>query len=192
MYMIIAPIATDLAKIIQHYRKKYDPLAEVIPPHITVIKPFRYSNRLSDLYIALGEAGEIFAPIKASIAGWDVHNWDVEGQTNYQLRLPIMSGRQELTALRNTLLEDSLDYLPGRDEKYWPHVVFGRFSKDSDAEKAKKEMETFESQFVFRVTHLELMYRDNPIHPWQSQKSFNLKATVAGARRKKRITVEES
>ncbi len=190
MHMIIAPVTTDLATAIQPYRNKYDAMAEVIPPHITIVRPFPLSDPLPKLFAHLKEAGEIHAPIKASVAGWDIHTWEVGKQANYQFRLPIMAGRQELTSLRTTLLTDLLSNLAKQDTAYWPHIIFGRFSTKSKLEAAKESLKGFGPRFTFRITHIELLYQEQPITPWKVQKQFGLNATLAGSRKKRERTKE--
>ena len=180
MYMITAPIAEDLAVLIEPYRQKYDPLVKTMPSHISILKPFELSIPMEELYIHLEEIGDTFAPIKVSVIGWDAH------QETCQLRLPLVAGRQEFATLRNNLLAGPLSGAAQPDEAYWPHITFGRFKAHPELETVKASLKGFEPKFVFRVNHLELMQRDHQSAVWQIQKKFGLNATAAGARRRKR------
>ena len=135
MYIISAPIAEDLVEMIAPYREKYDPLAQAMPPHISILKPFEFPNPLEQLSEHLVEISETYSPIKVSIVGWDVAE-----QAGYQLRLPLIAGRQEFTTLRQTLLAGPLSHAANPNEAYWPHIVFGRFTDQAAAETAKESL----------------------------------------------------
>jgi 2'-5' RNA ligase len=181
MYTIIALLPRNLVTALKPHRQKYDPQAKVIPPHITVFGPFEFSGPLQQLYDHLDEIGETHAPIRVSLVGWDAYT-----QADYRLHLPLVTGRLEFTALRKHLLTGPLSHLKP-DVAYWPHITLGRFSKRSDLEHAKKALRGFEPQFTFSVTHLELLYRHKPTHPWKTQKRFNLEATILSLPRDKKI-----
>lgn len=180
MYIILAPVPENLARAIEPYRTAYDPLAKIIFPHITVLKPFLYSGSTAELHEHLNEIGEAQAPIKVSLAGWDA-----EEQAPYQLRLPLIAGQREFINLRDHLLTGPLQYLSASQSDYQPAVTFGRFSTVEALKQAKVELKSFEANFIFRVLHLELLEWDNdPDHPWELQKRFGLEATLLGARRR--------
>jgi 2'-5' RNA ligase len=180
MYIVIAPIPEDLTAAVQPYRQRYDPLVKALPAHITVLNPFEFSGSPEILYKHLTEIGENHAPIKTSIAGWDIYH-----QIDYQLRLPVIAGRVEFTELREDLLTGPLKYCPGQDKDYWPHIHLGQFTTEVEVIELKKVMSGFEPQFIFRVTHLELLRWDKPGYPWMLEKRFGLEATLMGAGRKK-------
>ena len=182
MYTIIAPLPENLLIAVDAYRRKYDPLAKVIPPHISLVDPFQYTQPIETLYDHLKEVGEFHAPIKVFLAGWDSY----EGK-DFQIHLPMTAGRSELMNLHYDLLAGPLNYLAAKIQDYWPRVVFGRFSEKSEFEAAKQSLEGFAPKFVVRMKHLELLHRDEMGQPWQVLKQYPLMATMAGrARRKKK------
>jgi 2'-5' RNA ligase len=187
MYIVIAPIPEDLAAAVQPYRHKYDPLVDVLPPHITILNPFEFSDPPETLYDHLDEVGDTHAPIKASIAGWDIYH-----RIDYQLRLPLMAGREELVGLREDLLTGPLKYCPGQDRDYWPHINLGQFTDEVEVASVKETMAGFEPQFIFRITYLELLQWDKPGYPWKLAKRFGLEATLSGSRRKKEARTSSS
>lgn len=182
MYTVIAPVPGNVATAIAPYREKYDPLVRVISPHISVIDPFQFAGSSEKLHQHLTTVGEESAPIKIFLAGWDVY----ETEAYQQIHLPMTAGRPELTTLHNNLLTGPLRNLAEVSKGYWPCVVLGRFSKRSDLEIAKKALEGFQPQFVFRVKHLELLRRDEVGQPWNLEKRIGLKATLAGRSRRQR------
>jgi len=182
MYTIVAPVPENLAVAVEPYRQKYDPLAGLAPPHITLLDPFQFSLPPEQLYAHLSEIGEVHAPIKVFLVGWHVH----EGK-EYQLQLPMTAGQPELIALRRELATGPLGSLAGSEKSYQPHVVFGRFADPIALEQAKAALKGFEPQFVFRVSRLELWQRAESGQPWRVEMKFSLKATVAGRARRERV-----
>lgn len=182
MYTIVAPAPENLAVAVEPYRQKYDPLAGLAPPHITLLDPFQFSLPPEQLYAHLSEIGEVHAPIKVFLVGWHVH----EGK-EYQLQLPMTAGQAELISLRRELATGPLRSLAGSEKSYQPHLVFGRFADLTTLEQAKAALKGFEPQFVFRVSRLELWQREESGQPWRVEIKFSLKATVAGRARRERV-----
>lgn len=187
MYTIVAPVPENLATALTPYRQKYDPLAEFIPPHITILRPFDFSRSTRELHDHLQNVGEHQAPIKVSLAGWDVYR-----QRRYLLCLPVIAGQSEFTSLRENILTGPLSPLVKQDSSYRPHIVFGRLASQSDVDSVKKTLKTFEPQFVFRVTHMDLLQRNTLDEPWQLEKRFGLKATVSSLSRKQTLVNEHT
>lgn len=179
MFTLIAPVPLALATAINPLRQKYDPLANALPPHISILSPFEFSDLPQILYNHLRDVGETFAPIKVSITGWDSYR-----HIDYQLRLPVLAGKEELIDLHENLLTGALKYCPGQDKDYSPHIILGKFAHQAEQEKAKQDLQGFEPHFIFRVTHLELLRWEQIGHPWKLQNQFRLEATLARARRK--------
>ena len=180
MHIILAPVPENLTRAIEPYRAVYDPMAKIIFPHITIIKPFLYSGSTEELYEHLREVGEVHAPIKVSLAGWDA-----DEQGPYQLCLPLIAGQPEFINLHDHLLTGPLQYLSDSQPDYLPAITFGRFSTVEELKQAKVDLKSFEANFIFRVLQLELLEWDNdPAHPWEVQKRFGLEATLLGVRRR--------
>jgi len=182
MYTIIALLPHSLVTALEPHRQKFDPQANIIPPHITVVEPFEFSGPLQEFYDHLQEIGETHAPIRVSLVGWDAYT-----EAGYQLHLPLVTGRLEFAALRKNLLTGPLSHLAHPKDTYWPHITLGRFSQESDFKEAKKTLNGFEPYFTFSITHLVLLYRSKPTQPWQSQKQFNLEATILSKPRPKKM-----
>ena len=184
MYYVIASLPEKLARVLEPYRQRFDPLSQVMPAHITIVRPFEFSDQLEKLYYHLSQVSERHAPIRAFLVGWDVHE-----EKGYQIRLPMTAGRTEFIALHTDLLTDILGPLADQQKSYQPYVVFGRFVEQTQLDLAKKSLKEFEPRFSFRVTHMELWQRDELKQPWSLDRKFSLKATIAGARGKKQQAV---
>jgi len=183
MYTVIAPIPVDLATAIHPYRQKFDPLVNVISPHISVLAPFPYAGSVEALVEHLSDIGETHAPIKVSLVGWDIY----QHRQEQQLRLPVIAGRQEFAAARDHLISGPLVFLARRqNQSYWAHILFGRLKDQTEEEQARKVLKHFKPQFIFRATHLELLQKTDTMSPWELKKRISLKATVAGKGRRSR------
>ncbi len=182
MYTIVALLPQNLVTALEPHRRKYDPQAHIIPPHITVVEPFKFSGSIEPLYNHLEEIGETHAPIRVSLVGWDAYT-----QSDYQLHLPLVTGRLEFSALREDLMTGPLQHLADTNESYWPHITLGRFASVDDLDRAKRALKSFEAQFTFGVTSLELLYRRRSIQPWQTQQRVGLEGTVMSMPRKKEL-----
>jgi 2'-5' RNA ligase len=179
MYTIVSPVPDNFTTAIEPYRQKFDPLARLAPPHITLLEPFQFSATPDTLYTHLSEVGEVHAPVKIFLIGWHVY----EGK-EYQIHLPMTAGVQPLTKLRHDILSGPLSSLASAERTYQPHVTLGRFVAQTDLEQAKQILKGFEPQFVFRVSHLELWQREEAGQPWRVEMKFALKATLAGRNRR--------
>jgi 2'-5' RNA ligase len=179
MYTIIAMLPHNLVTALEPHRQKFDPQANIIPPHITMVAPFEFSGPLTGLYDHIDRIGETHAPIKVALVGWDA-----DTQTGYHLHLPLVTGRLEFIALRQHLLTGPLHHLAATSADYWPHITLGRFSKESDLNHAKQALKGFEPHFTFSVTHLVLLQRTKPTASWQIQKQVSLEATILSRRNK--------
>jgi len=182
MYTIVALLPQNLVAALEPHRRKYDPQAHIIPPHITVVESFKFSGSIEPLYNHLVKTGESHAPIRVSLVGWDAYT-----QSDYQLHLPLVTGRLEFSALREDLMTGPLGHLVETNEPYWPHITLGRFASLEDLDRAKRTLKGFEPQFTFGVTSLELLYRSSPIRPWQTQQHIKLEGTVMSVPRKKEL-----
>ena len=182
MYTIVALLPQNLVAALEPHRRKYDPQAHIIPPHITVVEPFKFSGSIEPLYHHLEEIGETHAPVRVSLVGWDAYT-----QSDYQLHLPLVTGRLEFSALREDLMTGPLAHLAERENRYWPHITLGRFASLADLDRAKQALRGFEAQFTFGVTSLELLYRRRSIQPWETQQRVSLEGTVMSMPRKREL-----
>jgi hypothetical protein len=180
MFTIIAPIPADLATAIQPYRQKYDPQAQIIPAHIGVSPSFTFDPPVAELVDHLKDIGEMHAPVKVSLAGWDIHQ-----EKFHYLRLPIIGGKAEIIALHEHLLTGPLSQVQRHPVDYWPHIAFGQIMDEGQLEAVRQHLKWFEPHYIFRVTHFELWQRQNSTDPWFMQHRFGLEATVASPRRRK-------
>ncbi|GAB4424291.1 MAG: hypothetical protein Kow0031_03230 [Anaerolineae bacterium] len=187
MYAVVIPVPDDLTTALQPLRERFDPQAGVVAAHISILPPFDYFGPPDALHDHLSATGDVFAPIKVSLVGWDIHR---NGQ-GYQLRLPVIAGRKELPALRNSLCTGLLASLADQKEAgHWPYIQFGQVDSHRQIQAIKQQLVHFEPQFIFRATGFDLLHRPGPNQHWQCQQSFGLMATLASPRRKTKTPLQ--
>lgn len=179
MQTIVVPLPENLITAIEPYRQRFDPMAGKISPNLTLVKSFSFSGSTAALYDHLSEVGENQAPIKISLAGWDVYTHKLDW-----VSLPLIAGQRQVVALRQHILTGPLSPLVRPNEVYRPHIIIGRFATSEALDKARKILKGFEPQFTFRVTSLELLQRDTNNEAWRLEKRFGLEATVTSKQRR--------
>lgn len=180
MFAVVIPVPDELSTALQPFRQKFDPQANYTAAHISILPPFDYFGPLEPLHEHLGTIGDTYAPVRLSLAGWDIHR----SSQGYQLRLPLMAGRKELSALRNSLCSGILAALAEQKETgHWPYIQFGQVASHQEIQQVRQQLAHFEPQFIFRATGLELLHRTLANEPWQTQETFGLMATLASPRR---------
>ena len=181
MFAVIVPIPTELETAVQPFRQKYDNWVNLVPAHISILLPFEYHGKPDELHDHLQNVCDTHAPIKISLAGWDIHH----NSKGYQMRLPIIAGRSELTALKSSLSSGILAPLAKQQETgHWPYIFFGQVATHRELQEAKKQLAGFEPQFIFRSNYLRLLQRSSNSDPWQVQQKIGLKATLSSPRRR--------
>lgn len=121
---------------IENIRQKHDPLFEVIPPHITIVFPFK-SNISSDalkshilnLSKGVGKIEVEFANLITNVG-------------NY-LFLEVERGRKQIEELHDMLYTGPLIQFLKEDIPYIPHVTVGRKESAELAAEVAKEIHSF-------------------------------------------------
>ncbi|HGP3674191.1 TPA: 2'-5' RNA ligase family protein [Bacillus pacificus] len=121
---------------IENIRQKHDPLFEVIPPHITIVFPFK-SNISSDalkshilnLSKGVGKIEVEFANLITNVG-------------NY-LFLEVEGGKEQIEELHDLLYTEPLTQFLKEDIPYIPHVTVGRKESAELAAEVAKDIPSF-------------------------------------------------
>ncbi len=118
-------------EIIQKIREKYDELADIICPHITIVFPFNLENGKDDLKEKIKSTlkeQECIAPFKIKCKGISL-KWD-EKISKYYIFLNIIEGREQIIKLHSLMykyvLEKEFKY------NYEPHITLGCVDREGD------------------------------------------------------------
>jgi len=138
--IVIFPRLAQLAAI-QHFRETYDPLAALIPPHLTLVFPFESDLSTEDCQAHMARVTQAVRPFRVGL-------WGVSGQAGEYLFLNVKRGNDQIIALHDQLYSDVLaPYLDLR-ETYVPHMTIGRVSTDAAFTQALREAQQSLSDFI--------------------------------------------
>ncbi|GKU30317.1 2'-5' RNA ligase family protein [Clostridium folliculivorans] len=117
--------------IIDDIRKKYDPLADLVLPHITLVFPFNSELTNEELNLHLEKCLRGIPPFKIELNGFSKRQ-DKYG--NY-LFLNIVQGKDEIINIHSILYKDKLKKFDlGYD--YIPHMTVGKLPSKELLDKA--------------------------------------------------------
>lgn len=136
----------DNIEIIEQIRKKYDPLAQLIKPHITIVFPFESQMSNGDLKQILQNRLKNIKPFEIELNGFSKQS-DPFG--NY-LFLNIVKGENEISTIHHLLYENELkEFDPGLP--YTPHLTVGKLPSIQLLENAFHEIEEVNAVFRAKV-----------------------------------------
>lgn len=144
-------------EIIDSIRKKYDPLADLVRPHITIVFPFesRMSNK---------ELSEILENRLKSVKAFKIKLQGISRQEdtfgNY-LFLDVLQGQEEICAIHRMLYDNEFkEYDLGR--QYVPHMTIGKLPTVEMLNEAYDEVKSTKESFIAIVNKVSVeMIGDN-------------------------------
>ena len=126
---------------IQNIRERFDPLANYIAPHITIVFPFES---------ALSTA-ELDAHMRRALAGvkrFDVRLQDITGDfRDGYVFLNVKKGNDAIIALHDRLYRDDLEPFLFRKVTYCPHITIGKIEEQSAFDSALEGLGRFTEHF---------------------------------------------
>lgn len=126
---------------INKIREKYDPLAFLIPPHITLVFPFE--SELSKV-----ELENHLSQVLAAVPVFEIEFQGVSGDyRDGYLFLNCIKGNDQLISLHNKLYKGILAQHLYQEVPYFPHITLGRLDNDQDFSAALAEICTDKTLF---------------------------------------------
>lgn len=117
--------------VINDIRKKYDPLADLVLPHITLVFPFDSELTNEELNLHLKECLSDIQPFKMELEGFSKQ---INNYGNYLL-LNVVQGIDEIKNIHDRLYKGRLkQFDAGYD--YVPHMTVGKESSEELLNKA--------------------------------------------------------
>lgn len=104
--------------LIQEIRKKYDRLANLIEPHITLAFPFSDNIRNEDLIQSLNNVVSTFEPFKIIFSG-------ISLTENNTIFLNCIEGKDKIIELHDKIYENILPTHLKKSINYIPHITLG-------------------------------------------------------------------
>ena len=139
--ILIFPKFKNINKI-QELRNKYDPLANLIAPHITIAFPFSDNMSNEELIKKLTNLLKNFRPFTIVFKGISL------SEDNY-IFLNCMKGDQEIIELHNEIYKQILTSHLKKSIKYIPHITLGKAS-------SIQELDSFDYEFKTVVDEISI------------------------------------
>lgn len=129
--IVVFPSFADPGPI-DRFRARFDPLASLVPPHLTLVFPFETALSTDELreHIRVAVAGLTSFPIR-------LHG--VTGSDGEYLFLNVKRGNDELIALHDRLYAGVLGPFLRRELTFTPHLTIGRVREPAAFERAVAE-----------------------------------------------------
>ena len=142
-------------RFIDDLRKKYDPLANKVRPHITLVFPFESILTQNEILEILGNRLSDITPFVIKAHGLSTSSrW---------LILNLSDGVDVLTKINSILYEHEFyDYKPIWLNMYTPHITVGIFNTTEEAEIAFEQNYFFDHIFTCMIdkVHVEIIGDD--------------------------------
>jgi 2'-5' RNA ligase len=148
--IVILPAFADPAPI-ERLRRAYDPLAQFIAPHITLVFPFTSAIPTETLAAHLRQATQNLAPFGVTLR-------EVTGHMGEYLFLNVKRGADQLVALHDQLYSDMLATYLAPDHTFTPHLTVGRLTTPERFALALADARRMTAQFTIRVEEI-VVYR---------------------------------
>ena len=140
--------------IINDIRKKYDPLSDLIMPHITLVFPFDSELTNEELNLYLKECLIDIKPFKVELEGFSKK----EDKYGKYLFLNVVQGIDVIKNIHDNLYKDKLkQFDEGYD--YVPHITVGKLSSIELLNKAFDDVNKYNNKFstVVREISVEMI-----------------------------------
>ena len=139
--ILIFPKFKNINKI-QELRNKYDPLANLVAPHITIAFPFSDNISNEELIRKLTNILEDFKPFTIIFKGISL------SKDNY-IFLNCIQGNQEIIQLHDKIYEQILPSHFKKSIKYVPHITLGTAN-------TIQELDSFDYEFKTVVDEISI------------------------------------
>lgn len=140
--------------IIDKIREKYDPLAQHVRPHITLVFPFESSISTEDLRQHLSDTLLNVQPFSIKLQGVE----PVRSFGNY-LFLHISEGKEEIIQIHKKLYTGILaEFMPVwlKGNNYLPHMTVGNIVEEDEFLKAAEEVKKIKDIFHTTVNRISV------------------------------------
>ncbi|TMU86948.1 2'-5' RNA ligase family protein [Bacillus sp. BHET2] len=133
--------------IIQEIRRKYDPLSDKIPPHITLVFPFDSITPLDKILSHIQSVADRIPPFTISLKG-------VTGYGGEYLFLNVIKGNDFIIQLHDELYKGVLSPYRNYHYPYIPHITLGRLGSFEGYQFALDHYKDWEESFQTTVNEI--------------------------------------
>lgn len=129
-------------EIIENIRNHYDPLAKLIPPHITLVFPFEDQMSNEELAVILENRLKYIKPFKIKLGGFSKRT---DSFGNY-LFLDFLQGEDKIISINRLLYENEFQKF-NLGLNYIPHITVGNLPNIQLLYKAHNNVKSFAGSF---------------------------------------------
>ena len=154
--IVIFPQFGNNTDLIQNIRQQYDPLANRIAPHVTLVFPFE--SEIS--------SNELRQHVKHSLDGFKSFGLCLQEisqeEENYLFLNPI-EGQKQIINIHDRLYSGILKRFLSRKRPYNPHITVGRLRDLSATQAAMDKLKSFNHEFKTQVNTIatEIILEDS-------------------------------
>lgn len=145
--LIFPQFSNSDLNLIQNIRNKYDPLANKIAPHITLVFPFE--SEIS--------SNVLRQHLETSLDGFESFSLSMQGisheEENY-LFLNLLKGQEYITKIHNLLYSGILAKFLSRKHSYKPHLTVGRLKNYLETKAAMMQLKYFDRKFETEINKI--------------------------------------
>ncbi|MGF2614936.1 2'-5' RNA ligase family protein [Rossellomorea vietnamensis] len=134
-------------RLIEELRAKYDPLYQLITPHMTLVFPFTSDLTAEQLQEHIESVLSYEKPFSITLQG-------VTGEGSEYLFLNVKEGNDEIIRLHDFLYTGLMKEFLFRELTYIPHLTVGRLDNKGDFIAALNETAQFTEEFKTVITHV--------------------------------------
>ncbi|EHJ00574.1 hypothetical protein CDLVIII_4036 [Clostridium sp. DL-VIII] len=148
----------DNINIINRIREKYDPLANCIGPHITIVFPF-------DSDISIDDLKSHFNKVLKGTKRFNVQLKHFTGDyRDGYLFLNVKKGNDNIIELHDKLYSGILERFLLRKITYCPHLTVGRLHQQIEFDKALDELSCYDESFEIVIDKISVENIDDIEH----------------------------
>lgn len=144
--IVIFPAFADPAPI-ERMRRAYDPLADFIAPHITLVFPFTSAIATEALAAHMRRATRDLTPFEVMLR-------EVTGHMEEYLFLNVKRGADQLVALHDQLYSGILTRYLAPEHTFTPHLTVGRLDSAERFALALADARRMTERFTFGVDEI--------------------------------------
>lgn len=137
------------ASPIHELRRRFDPLAAVVPPHLTLVFPF-------DSELTSAQLREHIRAATAGIAAFPIALSRVTGSEGEYVFLNVKKGNDQLIALHDRLYTGALEPMLSIEHTFTPHLTLGRLADRASWRQALELAQTFDVRLDTTVAELSV------------------------------------
>ena len=141
----------DNIEVINNIRAKYDPLADLVLPHITLVFPFESDLTNEELKLHLDESLKGTPPFRVTLEGYRKQ----EDQFGNYLFLNIIQGMDGIKDIHHKLYKDRLKHYKSNFD-YIPHMTVGRLSSTLLLDEAYDDIKEYSRKFSSIVNRISV------------------------------------